>query len=229
MITKICKTCGKEFAVHNYREHTSFYCSISCSKIKTPISNIDDTIKKCPICGKEFNVKPCNINKSIYCSFDCYKKSKKGKSPWNKNIPMKEETKKIQSEQRKGKCYSIKTQFKKGLIPWNKGKNQTSTSGEKNINWKGGVSKLREKERKNIEIYEWKRNCLIRDDFTCQKTGIKGGDMQIHHILNFSEYPELRTNIENGITLSKESHKEFHKIYGYTNNTKEQLIEFLNN
>lgn len=33
---------------------------------------------------------------------------------------------------------------------------------------------------------------------------------------------------KNGITLSKKAHKEFHHIYGTKNNTKEQLIEFLN-
>ena len=34
---------------------------------------------------------------------------------------------------------------------------------------------------------------------------------------------------DNGITLSKKAHKEFHAKYGKTNNTKEQLQEFLSN
>jgi len=38
----------------------------------------------------------------------------------------------------------------------------------------------------------------------------------------------LRFAIDNGITLSEQSHKEFHKIYGKENNTKKQLKEFLN-
>jgi hypothetical protein len=46
---------------------------------------------------------------------------------------------------------------------------------------------------------------------------------------NFAEFPELRTSIENGITLSEKAHKEFHKKYGFRNNTKEQLQEFLTN
>ena len=38
---------------------------------------------------------------------------------------------------------------------------------------------------------------------------------------------ENRTNVDNGITLSKEIHKKFHKIYGYGNNTKEQFLDFV--
>jgi len=36
-----------------------------------------------------------------------------------------------------------------------------------------------------------------------------------------------RFAIDNGITLSKKSHKEFHDKYGQENNTREQLIQFL--
>jgi len=37
--------------------------------------------------------------------------------------------------------------------------------------------------------------------------------MEVHHILNFSEHPELRFAIDNGITLSQKSHREFHKLH----------------
>ena len=48
--------------------------------------------------------------------------AKKGKPSWNKGIPMREETRKKLREVRKGKQYSPKTEFKKGHIPWHKGK-----------------------------------------------------------------------------------------------------------
>ena len=63
--------------------------------------------------------------------------------------------------------------------------------------------------------------------FRAANTKIKGGDLAVHHINNFSSFPELRTSLENGITLSKESHELFHKIYGKKNNTKSQLEKFL--
>jgi len=48
-----------------------------------------------------------------------------------------------------------------------------------------------------------------------------------HHIQNFAQFPELRFAIDNGITLSKQAHNEFHKRYGRKNNNREQLDEFL--
>lgn len=36
-----------------------------------------------------------------------------------------------------------------------------------------------------------------------------------------------RLDINNGITLTEEIHKKFHKMYGYKNNTKKQFEEFI--
>jgi hypothetical protein len=41
-----------------------------------------------------------------------------------------------------------------------------------------------------------------------------------------ADFSELRFNINNGITMKKEIHKLFHKIYGKKNNTKEQIEKF---
>ena len=78
-----------------------------------------------------------------------------------------------------------------------------------------------------MEFRLWREAVFARDNWTCQKYGIKGGRLHPHHIKNFSEYPELRFAVDNGITFSEKAHKEFHKKYGIKNNTKEQLEEFL--
>lgn len=72
-------------------------------------------------------------------------------------------------------------------------------------------------------------DCFARDDYTCQITGKKSnGDIVVHHINGYNWDVENRTNIENGITLNKDIHNEFHKIYGKGNNTKSQFVEFVN-
>ena len=93
--------------------------------------------------------------------------------------------------------------------------------------WKGGISKENEIIRKGIEIHLWREAVFARDNWICQKCKIRGGEIHPHHIYNFSDYKKLRTSIENGITLCKKCHQEFHKKYGVKNNIKEQLEEFL--
>lgn len=108
-------------------------------------------------------------------------------------------------------------------------KNQSEKfKGNKSHLWKGGVTPINKKARGGIQIRLWREAVFSRDNYTCQKYGIKGCYLHAHHINNFSEFPELRFAIDNGITLSRKAHTEFHKKYGWKNNTKEQLIEFIN-
>lgn len=103
------------------------------------------------------------------------------------------------------------------------------TKGENGNNWQGGITSENYRIRRSLEIKLWREAVFKRDKYICQKTLIEGRKLQCHHICNFADYPELRTSIENGITLSEKAHKKFHKIYGVKNNTKKQLEEFLNN
>jgi hypothetical protein len=102
-----------------------------------------------------------------------------------------------------------------------------SHSGKKSIHWKGGVTPINKIIRHSLEYTLWRESIFARDNWTCQKTKIKGGKLVAHHIKNFANYPELRFAIDNGITFSEKVHLEFHKKYGIKNNTEEQLNEFL--
>lgn len=164
-----------------------------------------------------------------------------------KRPPFSEEWKRHISEVRKGKALSEEHKRKiseggKGKVTSDETKKKQSESkkgiprseemkrkitGENNWNWKGGISSENDKIRGSIEYRLWREAVFARDSYTCQKTGIKGGRIEAHHIYNFADYPELRTSIKNGITLSEKEHKEFHKKYGKVNNTREQLDEFL--
>lgn len=104
------------------------------------------------------------------------------------------------------------TQFKKGLIPWNKGKPFLALRAEKNHNWKGGITGWQRKIRTSLEYKLWRRAVFERDGFKCIWCGAKsqkGIKVYLHadHIKPFAYYPELRFAIDNGRTLCKECHK----------------------
>jgi hypothetical protein len=94
--------------------------------------------------------------------------------------------------------------------------------------YKGGLSDKNDIIKHSIEYRLWREAVFARDNWTCQKTGIKGGKLNCHHIRNFAQFPELRFAIDNGITFNRESHNKFHRVYGIKNNNKKQIYEFLN-
>jgi len=111
-------------------------------------------------------------------------------------------------------CQDCKKRIKS--IPYGKKANikycQICTKkGDRSHRWKGGTTPQRLKEYKCQEYKNFVNNVLKRDDYTCQYCGIKNGcgknvDLQIHHIKSYAEYPNLRFDITNGITLCKECH-----------------------
>lgn len=122
-----------------------------------------------------------------------------------------------------------RTHFKKGHKMSVEIRKQISEKlkGENSYLWKGGISKENSKIRNSIETKLWREAVFARDNWTCQKYGIRGGKLHPHHILNFSSHKELRFAIDNGITFSIKAHNKFHKKYGYKDNTKEQIEEFI--
>lgn len=71
------------------------------------------------------------------------------------------------------------------------------------------------KTKRNIEMLtpeykQWRKLVLTRDNHTCRKCDIKGGNLNAHHIKPWKDFPELRYVLDNGLTLCSKCHKIEH-------------------
>lgn len=156
----------------------------------------------------------CNIlfkkqrKEQIYCSHRCYTN--------NRTYVVSEETRIKMSISRKGK---------KPKVPSRKGKTYQEIYGDR---WKEEVEKRRNTHLKiwdlrgrkkyyrpkhgRSEDVRWRKAIFERDNYTCQECGVRSGNgievkLNAHHIKSWSEYPEFRYELENGITLCLDCHK----------------------
>lgn len=105
--------------------------------------------------------------------------------------------------------------------PWNKGLKNTfvhsietrrrmgdQRRGSNNYRWISDRSQLAKKQERNDPAYqEWRKSVWLRDNFAC-KIGNPDckGRIEAHHILSWGEYPDLRYDLNNGITLCHAHH-----------------------
>jgi 5-methylcytosine-specific restriction endonuclease McrA len=68
-------------------------------------------------------------------------------------------------------------------------------------------------QRNEIEVSAWRKSVLSRDNYTCVDCG-STESLHAHHILPWSEYPELRIEVENGETLCGDCHSNKHPKMG---------------
>ena len=65
------------------------------------------------------------------------------------------------------------------------------------------------KKRNNYKYRQW-RSEVIERDAVCMHCG-SSEKLQAHHIKSFADFPLLRTDLNNGITLCETCHKKIHK------------------
>ena len=93
---------------------------------------------------------------------------------------------------------------------WNRGLKGLLT-GENNGRWvkdRTKLSKINEQgERRTSAYVIWRKQIYIRDNFKCRINNEDcEGRIEAHHILGWTDYPELRYEINNGITLCHAHH-----------------------
>ena len=60
----------------------------------------------------------------------------------------------------------------------------------------------------SLEYKQWRLSVFSRDGFKCRKCGGSKGNLEAHHIRSWANYLELRLNVDNGLTLCINCHKQ---------------------
>ena len=124
--------------------------------------------------------------------------------------------------------------FQKGhpdfLVGEPRGRATETHKGERHWNWKGGLTPLVMRIRHCYEYRLWVSDVFTRDDFTCQKCGRRGCELEAHHIKRFNEilyenkiksFEEVLNcaefwDINNGITLCVKCHNSMRSRGSYS-------------
>lgn len=178
METKQCIKCNKEFPKIPLRSKKSWalakYCSIRCRSI----ISVEQLEKVCFTC-KSLYQKPKNQGGKIwlsrkYCSIKCRPLANLGrKSPWTTERNLQDNPKRRREQH----------------WNWNTDRTKIVIVGD-NI------------ERRSVQYTQWRKSVWQRDNWKCKIANEDcKGRIEAHHILGFTEYPELRYEINNGITL----------------------------
>lgn len=206
---KCVKTCmcGREYFASRSSQN---YCSKECGyrfretggkKGKHYPDAQRASIRKCEVCGKEFRaVKDYGDYRQIYCSKEC----------WSERAVLINQCKQCGKEiittvsQNKQYCNAECRDLHY----------RERFAGASSHLWKGGKTKISKLRRTNAQYIEWRNSVFARDNYTCQHCGKQGCYIEAHHIKEQSKYPDLIYEIDDGLTLCRDCHKETDN-YGY--------------
>ncbi len=167
---------------------------------------------KCQQCGKEEVVKPGRAKTYKFCSYEC-------RGIWRKTNWTGENHPNWQGGERSKVCegcgerFHIRknqpiTSFKiqKFCSKGCSDKFGKRLSGEDHPHFKPDARK-RSRAGKHGS---WARAVISRDNATCQMCEAVGVELHAHHIKPYAEFPELRWDVSNGITLCHKCHWAVH-------------------
>jgi len=160
----------------------------------------------------------------------------KGYTPWNKGLPAEmqpsfgivvgAETKKKISQSLMGRKNPKHSEFMKGRVASKETKQKIvialtgrkcseetrkkiseSRMGSKHWNWNPNRELVKKNLRNDAVYQQWVNSVKRRDNNSCQlKNEECSGYNIVHHIKNWSQYPELRYKLNNGVTLCQAHH-----------------------
>ena len=250
-----CEVCGKEFTVKAsyYTKHNHFTCSMACKAIlqsKLAILRLEEITKQDL---KEWLTQKYVVEELTTRQIATILYGRSSNSPnvshylrlfnipiktggdavriqWKNADKRREQTAQLAREHLCTDANREKLRVIQSTEEYRE-KSSVAKRGSNNPMWNNDLSdEEREKQRegrRSPEDYFFRTHVLQRDNYTCQKCGAHDATLNAHHILNYKDNPELRYDVNNGITLCTNCHIQFHRQYGYRNNTAEQLLEYV--
>ena len=192
-VKTICDNCGKEIYKYKSKISTHNFCNRDCY---LQYHSKEVPICICETCGKKFKGDKYNANR--FCSRACY-----------------DEFHNIKNKERIcptcGKIFIAKASEDK-YCSWEcYNKDRHMPKGQEHWNWQGGISLLND-HRDSAQYKAWRQAVYERDHYRCVICGSKE-KLNAHHIKSWKEYPELRYDVNNGITYCEKCHIEWHKKF----------------
>jgi len=210
-----CQYCNKSFYRFSWRPQGK-YCNQQCHYNARIGKHISEETKR----------KISKANKGRKFSDEHRRKlsiSHKGKPSPKKGKKLSEETKRKLSKAFKGRKHTeewkrkmserMKQAWRLGLIKYHpnsgykKGHPNYSPYGENHYRWNPDREAIKRNERNDGEYGQWVKKVKKRDKNTCRlKDENCFGYNIVHHIRSWGEHPNLRYEVNNGITLCQFHH-----------------------
>ena len=181
----VCQHCKQPF--HPFYKKQQ-YCSMSCFAPHRGEKTRRHVELKCTRCGRPFTTKAYRATTAKYCSKKC----------WSQRSPP------IHSE-----CEYCEQPFSSYQRDQRFCSRSCARSGTRSNAWKDGLSMKRDRARLAPQLKEWREAIFERDNYLCQYCG-QNGKLHAHHIKSWAEYPNLRFEVSNGLTLCIECHGTVH-------------------
>lgn len=179
-ITKQCKKCEASFSLPPWLAKVSNFCSKDCRY--SFLNKKQSRMRDCITCKSVFEKTSATTGK--FCSKECY---------WNSKTRRKDY-----------KCESCTQVISpvKG-VRFCRACMGAQNTGVNHPRWIVDRSQLAKRQVRNDSAYrEWRKQVWLRDNFACKIANPDCvGRIEAHHILVWKDYPELRYEVNNGITL----------------------------
>lgn len=167
----------------------------------------------CIVCEKQQSVIPARAKTFKFCGFDC-------RSVWRSehmsgaNHPGYTGGERTKTCQHCGVDFSLKkgstvTTFRKQKFCSNACGNKGGIRhfGAANTKWTGRPTRRQSRPSKHAA---WARAVISRDLAACQRCGATDTELHAHHVKSHKDYPELRFDLDNGLTVCAPCHWQIH-------------------